>query len=161
MTDNLADLLVIYEHPSWQEPLFEALDRRGVNYKTFDLKQGVFGERDLPPAKLAFNQASPSAYLRGNTRAVPFGLAYIEALEASGVTVLNGSRAFRFELSKSTQARVMALQGIEGKLFRPMALTVSFALVGIIIGVLSERALQGTSRRTRGSQSEVPSEVGV
>lgn len=113
MTDNLADLLVIYEHPSWQEPLFEALEQRGVNYTTFDLKQGVFGERDLPPAKLAFNQASPSAYLRGNTRAVPLGLAYIEALEASGVTVLNGSRAFRFELSKSTQARVMALQGID------------------------------------------------
>lgn len=107
------DLSIIHEHSEWQKPLFRALDARGVSYTTYDLKKAVFGERDLPQAKLAFNQASPSAYLRDNTRAVPLGLAYIEALEANGVRVLNGSRAFRFELSKAVQARVMALAGID------------------------------------------------
>lgn len=107
------DLLIIHEHPEWQKPLFDALDARGVSYTTYDLKGAVFGERDAPAARLAFNQASPSAYLRDNTRAVPLGLAYIEALEASGVRVLNGSRAFRFELSKAVQARVMALADID------------------------------------------------
>ncbi|MEO1270418.1 MAG: hypothetical protein AAFX99_20215, partial [Myxococcota bacterium] len=107
------DLMVIYEHPAWQQPLFEALERRGVSFTTFDLKRGVFGERDPRPAWLAFNQASPSAYLRGNTRAVPMALAYMEALEASGVPVLNGSKAFRFELNKAVQACRMALEGID------------------------------------------------
>ncbi len=104
---------MIYEHPEWQKPLFNALERRGVSFGAYDLKQGVFGDQDPIPARLAFNQASPSAYLRGNTRAVPLGLAYIEALEASGVPVLNGSRAFRFELSKAVQSRVMAREGID------------------------------------------------
>lgn len=107
------DLLVIYEHPAWQLPLFEALERRGVHFSTFDLKAGVFGDRELPLAKLAFNQASPSAYVRNHTRAVPMAMALMESLEAQGVPVLNGTRAFRFELSKSTQARVMALNGID------------------------------------------------
>ncbi len=129
---NDPDLLVIYEHPEWQKPLFEALDRRGVSYATFDLKRGVFGERDLPPAKLAFNQASPSAYLRGNTRAVPMGLAYIEALEAMGVPVLNGSRAFRFELSKAAQARAMATAGID------YPRTLAFNHVGALTGRADE-----------------------
>ena len=107
------DLLVIYEHPAWQLPLFNALERRGVSFTTFDLKSAAFGERDPIPARLAFNQASPSAYLRGNTRAVPMALAWMESLEACGVPVLNGSRAFRFELSKATQARVMAQAKID------------------------------------------------
>ncbi len=107
------DLLVIYEHPEWQLPLFERLDRRGVNYTTFDLKKAAFVGAEQPPAKLAFNQASPSAYLRGNTRAVPLGLAYMEALERRGVRVLNGSAAFRFELSKATQAAAMAEAGLD------------------------------------------------
>ena len=28
----LPDLAIVYEHPQWFEPLFEALDRRGVSY---------------------------------------------------------------------------------------------------------------------------------
>ena len=31
-----------------------------------------------------FNQASPSAYVRGNTRAVPLALAYMRTLERLG-----------------------------------------------------------------------------
>ncbi len=107
------DILVLFEHPEWQKPLFEALSRRGVSFAGYDLKTAVFGERDPAPARLVFNQASPSAYLRGNTRAVPMALALMECLEARGVPVLNGSRAFRFELSKAVQARQMALAGID------------------------------------------------
>jgi glutathione synthase/RimK-type ligase-like ATP-grasp enzyme len=107
------DLLVLYEHPQWQEPLFAALERRGVGYAAYDLKRAAFGQWDPPPARLALNQASPSAYLRGHTRAVPLALALMESLEASGVRVLNGSRAFRFEISKATQARVVSNAGID------------------------------------------------
>lgn len=105
---SMPDLLVLYEHPAWQLPLFEALERRGVHFGAFDLKAGVFEDRDAPLARLAFNQASPSAYMRDHTRAVPMAMALMESLEAQGVPVLNGTRAFRFELNKSTQARVCA-----------------------------------------------------
>ncbi len=108
-----SDLVVLYEHPQWQTPLFEALDRRGVDWQAFDLKQAVFGDEDLPQARLYFNQASPSAYLRGNARAVPFAMALMAALEVDDARVLNGIDAFRFELSKAVQARALARLGLD------------------------------------------------
>ena len=107
------DLVVLYEHPQWQQPLFDALDRRGVSWRPFDLKEACFGDQDLPAANLYFNQASPSAYLRGNARAVSFALALLAALEVDGAKVLNGIHAFRFELSKAVQARALARMGLD------------------------------------------------
>ncbi|HXJ40868.1 MAG TPA: hypothetical protein VNH18_16425 [Bryobacteraceae bacterium] len=101
------DLVVLYEHPEWQKPLFAALDKRGLQYAKYDLKQAAFDPAALPEAGLYFNQASPSAYVRGNTRAVPFVYALMRSLEIGGARVLNGSRAFALELSKSAQAALM------------------------------------------------------
>jgi glutathione synthase/RimK-type ligase-like ATP-grasp enzyme len=106
------DLIVIFEHPDWQKPLFSALEHRGVRFGTFDLKRGSFDLDRVPEAPLYFNQASPSAYVRGNTRAVPLALSLMRSLELAGTRVLNGSRAFTLELSKSTQAALMRKLGI-------------------------------------------------
>ena len=105
-------LVVLFEHPEWQKPLFSALERRGIRYGKFDLKQGAFDPDRVPEAPLYFNQASPSAYVRGNTRAVPFALSLMRSLELGGAKVLNGSRAFSLELSKSAQAALMQHLGI-------------------------------------------------
>jgi glutathione synthase/RimK-type ligase-like ATP-grasp enzyme len=101
------DLVVLFEHPEWQKPLFAALESRGVPFGKYDLKQGAFDPAALPGAPLYFNQASPSAYVRGNTRAVPFAFALMRSLELGGARVLNGTRAFSLELSKSAQAALM------------------------------------------------------
>src|SRR5262249_47350460 len=76
-----ADLCVLFEHPEWQKPLFSALQRRGVRFASVDLKSAAFSDGDVPLAPLYFNQASPSAYVRGNARAVPIALSYMRALE--------------------------------------------------------------------------------
>lgn len=102
-----ADLAVLYEHPEWQKPLFVALERRRVRYAAVDLKKAAFSDADEPLAPLYFNQASPSAYVRGNARAVPFALSYIRALEIRGIRVLNGADAFALELSKTAQAALL------------------------------------------------------
>jgi len=107
-----ADLVVLFEHPEWQKPLFAALDKRGLRYAPFDLKQAAFDPSRAPAAPLYFNQASPSAYVRGNTRAVPMALSLMRSLELGGAQVLNGSRAFALELSKSAQAALMQRLGI-------------------------------------------------
>src|SRR5438132_12485243 len=107
------DLVVLFEHPEWQKPLFSALERRGVRYGRFDLKRGCFDPDRVPEARLYFNQASPSAYIRGNTRAVPLALSLMRSLEAGGARVLNGSRAFALELSKSAQSALMFQLGID------------------------------------------------
>src|SRR5687768_14197546 len=107
------DLVVIHEHPEWQKPLFQALERRGVPYSTFDLKQAAFSNVEEPAARLYFNQASPSAYVRGNARAVPLALAYMRSLELGGARVLNGADVFALELSKSAQATLLRTLGID------------------------------------------------
>jgi hypothetical protein len=106
------DLVVLFEHPEWQKPLFAALEGRGVRFGKYDLKQAAFDPAAVPDAPLYFNQASPSAYVRGNTRAVPFALALMRSLELGGARVLNGTRAFSLELSKSAQAALMHRLGI-------------------------------------------------
>jgi hypothetical protein len=107
------DLIVIHEHPDWQKPLFAALERRNLSFAAYDLKRNAFDPSRLPRARLYFNQASPSAYVRGNSRAVPLALSLIRSLEAGGARVLNGSRAFALELSKSVQSALMFQLGID------------------------------------------------
>ncbi len=107
------DLVVLHEHPEWQKPLFAALERHGIAFGRVDLTRGAFGHADAPRAKLYFNQASPSAYVRGNTRAVPFALAYMRSLERLGARVLNGASVFALELSKSAQATLLRTMDID------------------------------------------------
>jgi glutathione synthase/RimK-type ligase-like ATP-grasp enzyme len=104
---SLPDLIVLHEHPEWQKPLFAALTRRGVSFEPFDVTHAAFSNVEPLRAKVYFNQASPSAYIRGNTRAVPLALAYMRSLERLGARVLNGADVFALELSKSAQATLL------------------------------------------------------
>jgi glutathione synthase/RimK-type ligase-like ATP-grasp enzyme len=110
---STADLAVLYEHPEWQKPLFAALERRGLSFVPIDVAHAAFSNVDLPVAPLYFNQASPSAYLRGHTRAVPLALAYMRTLQLQGVRVLNGADVFALELSKSAQATLLRTLNVD------------------------------------------------
>ena len=107
------DLVIIHEHPEWQKPLFAALERRGIAYAPFDLKHAAFSNVEPLTGRVYFNQASPSAYVRGNTRAVPLALAYMRTLERVGARVLNGADVFALELSKSAQATLLRTMNID------------------------------------------------
>jgi glutathione synthase/RimK-type ligase-like ATP-grasp enzyme len=107
------DLIVLHEHPEWQKPLFAALARRGIAFEPFDVTRAAFSDSEPLRAPLYFNQASPSAYIRGNTRAVPLALAYMRSLELLGARVLNGADVFALELSKSAQATLLRTLAID------------------------------------------------
>src|SRR4030095_12505995 len=113
MTSSRPELIVLHEHPEWQKPLFAALDRRGVAFEAFNVTKAAFTNLDTPAAPVYFNQASPSAYIRGNTRAVPLALAFMRTLEQRGARVLNGADVFALELSKSVQATLLRTLGID------------------------------------------------
>ena len=113
MSTPAPDLVVLYEHPEWQKPLFAALERRGVKYASFNVTSAAFSNDDVPAAQLYFNQASPSAYIRGNARAVPLALAYMRSLQHQRARVLNGADVFALELSKSAQATLLRTLGID------------------------------------------------
>lgn len=110
---DMHDLAVLFEHPAWQEPLFAALDARGVDYVRIDLKRAAYASDEAAPARVVFNQASPSAYVRGHERAVPHALAYMRHLERLGCDVLNGPDAFSMELSKAAQVALCRSLGID------------------------------------------------
>jgi hypothetical protein len=113
MVTSTPDLVVLYEHPEWQKPLFAALERRGVSYERFNVSEAAFSNQDAPAAHVYFNQASPSAYIRGHARAVPLAVAYMRSLERQGARVLNGAEVFALELSKSTQATLLRTLDID------------------------------------------------
>lgn len=107
------DLVVLYEHPEWQKPLFKALEAAGISFVAYDLKSGAFDPAELPLAKLVFNQASPSGYVRGNDRSIPLALSIIQSYEHAGIPVLNGSKALQLELSKASQVSLLKSLGLD------------------------------------------------
>ena len=61
----MTDLAIFYEHPAWFEPLFAALDRRGVDWTKIHAGDHVFDTGPgTPPAPLIFNRIGMSAFLR-------------------------------------------------------------------------------------------------
>ncbi len=107
------NIAVLYEHPEWHTPLFEAFERHGISYKKIDLKRGAFNGQPLAEADLYYNLVSPSAYLRGNQRAIPYSLALCGQLESEGCKVLNGTKSMRLEFSKSAQIALLKKLGID------------------------------------------------
>lgn len=103
----MRDLIILFEHPEWHEPLFAALKKRNVDFSTIDLKVATYGEDDLPEARLYYNMVSPSAYKRGNQRAIPYAYSICRHLESLGVKVLNGTRSMAVEMSKSAQISLL------------------------------------------------------
>lgn len=106
-------LAIFYEHPDWFRPLFAELERRGVPYAALHAATHRFDpDGPRPPYRLVFNRMSPSAYTRGLGSAVGYTLAWLEFLEARGVRVVNGSAAFRTEISKVRQLQLLAALGL-------------------------------------------------
>src|SRR6266403_1198791 len=106
-------LAIFYEHPDWFRPLFAELDSRAINY----LKLNASCHWYDPAAassdfSLFFNRMSASAHLRGNSSGIFFTHDYLEHLEAVGVRVLNGSRAFALETSKASQLQLLNALGL-------------------------------------------------
>lgn len=104
---------ILYEHPEWFKPLFAELDRRGLPYEKLNAARLVFDPDERSPAySLVVNRMSPSAWTRGNERAIFQTLHYLTHLDGIGAPVLNGLRAYQVELSKARQLSLLAELGI-------------------------------------------------
>src|SRR5919202_6774087 len=104
---------VVFEHPDWFVPLFADLARRELPYHPIAADALRYDPAaSSAPYSLLFNRMSPSAYLRGHTRAIYAAQHYIAHLEQLGVPVINGSRAYSLELSKARQLGLLASLGL-------------------------------------------------
>jgi len=105
-------IAIYFEHPTWFEPLFLALDRRGLEYEKIDAATHSYDPEAAPVYDLLFNRMSASAYLRGNASAIFYTRAFLANLERAGVRVINGYDAFQYEISKALQLSLFASLGL-------------------------------------------------
>ena len=104
---------ILYEHPAWFERLFTDLNRRGVPYAKLLAPDHFYD----PAARderfgLVFNRMSPSADRREHGSAIHYTQSWLGHLEAQGVRVVNGSRAFLYETSKALQLSLIHSLGL-------------------------------------------------
>ncbi len=110
-----APIALFYEHPRWFEPLFAELERRSIAYVKLDAGNHFFDPSSLGAEQeysLVFNRMSPSADRRGRGATILYTINYLQHLEMLGKRVINGSKAHRYEVSKSLQLTLMSTLGL-------------------------------------------------
>ncbi len=106
-------IAVYHEHPDWFKPLFAELERRRLPYVRLAADAHRFDPAErVSPYSIVINRASPSAYLRGHGQSTFHTLHWLKHLERIGTPVVNGSKVYGLELSKATQADVLAELGL-------------------------------------------------
>ncbi|HEY0747471.1 MAG TPA: hypothetical protein VGD63_12275 [Steroidobacteraceae bacterium] len=114
-----AALAFLYEHPQWFAQIFAELERRNVPFGKIFIPDHFYEIGPQKPAfKVLFNRMSPSANSRQHGSGIFHTLAYLEHLELQGVRVLNGAKAFRYEISKAAQASLLKSLGLRFLLSR-------------------------------------------
>jgi hypothetical protein len=103
---------ILYEHPEWFRPLFATLNRRGADYVEIDAAALNWDPAVPPTFSCLLNRMSPSAHTRGHGHAIQAALQYLEFVESCGIPVVNGSRAYRLEISKASQLALLARLGL-------------------------------------------------
>jgi Carbamoyl-phosphate synthase L chain, ATP binding domain len=106
-------LAFLFEHPQWFAPIFAELERRHVSFDKIYIPEHFYDiGADTTPFRVLFNRMSPSANSRQHGSGIFHTLAYLDHLELQGVRVLNGAKAFRYEISKAGQASLLKSLGL-------------------------------------------------
>lgn len=103
-----AVLAILYEHPAWFEKLFAEVDRRHIAYEKLLAPEFFYdpsATADFP--QVVFNRMSPSAHRREHGSGIFHTLSYIGHLELLGTRVINGAKAFQYEISKALQLSLL------------------------------------------------------
>jgi glutathione synthase/RimK-type ligase-like ATP-grasp enzyme len=107
-----ADLAILFEHPRWFTPLFEALDRRGIAYRAIDWTDHRFALAEPPPAPLILNRLAMSAFLREPEHPIFYAAATLDHWARQGAKVLNGPDVLGLDSSKARQLSLFRSLGL-------------------------------------------------
>jgi glutathione synthase/RimK-type ligase-like ATP-grasp enzyme len=103
------DLAVLYEHPKWFEPLFAALERRGVAYEAIRLSDHSFNPvSSAIPASVVLSRVAMSSFLREVDHGIFYAQALLAHWAAAGAKVLNGADVLAIDSSKARQLSIIA-----------------------------------------------------
>ena len=108
---SLADLAVFYEHPAWFEPLWAALDRRGLDWTKVHAGDHSFDPaRSPPPAPVILSRMAMSSFLREAEHPIFYAQSLFEHWEGQGARVVNGP-ALQVDTSKARQLSLIRRLG--------------------------------------------------
>ncbi len=103
---------ILFENPAWMPPVVAGFEAEGFHVVEHHVWQGTLDPRDTPPEGLWLNRMSPSSHTRGHVESVAYMRELLHWLEASGRTVIHGSRALELEMSKTRQDIVLRRHGL-------------------------------------------------
>jgi glutathione synthase/RimK-type ligase-like ATP-grasp enzyme len=108
-----AQLAVLYEHPQWFQPLFAALERRGLPYVPVQLGGHSFdpSARDAP-AELVLSRVAQSSFLREPEHPIFYAAALLDHWQRCGARVLNGAEVLAVDSSKARQLALISSLGL-------------------------------------------------
>jgi glutathione synthase/RimK-type ligase-like ATP-grasp enzyme len=106
------DLAVLYEHPSWFQPLFAALERHGIAYEAIRLSDHSFDPavREAP-APVVLSRVAMSSFLREREHGIFYAEALFDHWAGAGARVLNGAGVIAIDSSKARQLSLIARLG--------------------------------------------------
>lgn len=106
------DLAILYEHPTWFEPLFAALERRGARYQAIRLSDHGFdpASPDIP-APVVLSRVAMSSFLREAEHGIFYAEALLAHWAANGARVLNGAGTIAVDSSKARQLSLISRLG--------------------------------------------------
>ena len=108
-----AALAVLYEHPRWFEPLFAALERRGIEATRLDARSLVFDPASANlPAELIFNRVAMSAPQRDPEHAIFHTMAALDHWRRRGARLINGPEVMAIDASKARQLSLIDSLGL-------------------------------------------------
>jgi glutathione synthase/RimK-type ligase-like ATP-grasp enzyme len=106
------DLAILYEHPTWFEPLFAALERRGVRYEGIRLSDHGFDPASTDiPAPVVLSRVAMSSFLREAEHGIFYAEALLAHWAANGARLLNGVGAIAVDRSKARQLSLISRLG--------------------------------------------------
>ena len=112
MTARMTELAIIFEHPRWFEPLFAALDRRGIDYRPIEWGNHHFDLAEGPPAKVVFNRLAMSAFLREPEHPIFHAAAALDHMRRGGADIINGPEVLALDSSKARQLSLFRSLGL-------------------------------------------------
>ena len=110
---STAQLGVLYEHPQWFQPLFAALERRGMPYVPIKLGRHSFdpASREVP-APVILSRVAQSSFLREPEHPIFYASALLRHWQYCGATILNGAATLAINSSKARQLSLISALGL-------------------------------------------------
>ncbi|HEX8063356.1 MAG TPA: alpha-L-glutamate ligase [Allosphingosinicella sp.] len=106
------DLAILYEHPTWFEPLFAALERRGVRFEAIRLSDHSFDPACTEiPAPVILSRVAMSSFLREVEHGIFYAQSLLAHWAANGARVLNGAEVIAVDSSKARQLSLISRLG--------------------------------------------------